>query len=173
MIRNEQVTANKGESSIGSFKAMNWCLNNPKWDLIKKFGKKDVRKITTTDFREYMDFLDVENPDWAPSTKNTIQATFRNVLKKARDQRVIDQVPDTPRSSQRDNPRPFFRFYPLVSTDDDAYKKVLDTVQKLAARGEKVRGIPVTDELYELILFVTHHSLGKRPLSSIRSAIRM
>ena len=94
MIRNEQVAAKKGDRSIGSFKAMNWCLNNPKWGLIKKFGKKDVREITTTDFREYMDFLDEENPDWAPSTKNTILATFRNVLKEARDQRVIDQVPD-------------------------------------------------------------------------------
>jgi hypothetical protein len=28
---------------------MNWCLNNPKWGLIKKFGKKDVREITTAD----------------------------------------------------------------------------------------------------------------------------
>ena len=170
MIRNEQVAAKKGERSIGSFKAMNWCLNNPKWGLIKKFGKKDVREITTTDFREYMDFLDEENPEWAPSTKNTILATFRNVLKEARDQRVIDQVPDTPRSRQRDNPRPFFRFFPLVSKDGDAYKKVLETAKLLATNGEKVRGIPVTDELYDLILFVTHSFV--RPTTSELYSIR-
>ena len=45
---------------------MNWRLNNPKCGLIKKFGKKDVREVTTTDFREYMDFLDEERPEWAP-----------------------------------------------------------------------------------------------------------
>jgi len=58
----------------------------------------------------------------------------------------------------------------LVSKDDDAYKKVLDTAQKLAAKGEKVRGIPVTDELYDLILFVTHSFV--RPTISELYSIR-
>ena len=58
----------------------------------------------------------------------------------------------------------------MVSKDDDAYKKVLDTAQKLAAKGEKVRGIPITDELYDLILFVTHSFV--RPTTSELYSIR-
>ena len=45
-----------------------------------------------------------------------LAATFRNVMKAARDIGVIDEVPDTPRRRQKDNPRPFFRFHPLVPT---------------------------------------------------------
>jgi hypothetical protein len=78
------------------------------------------------------------------------------VLKVARDEGVLDRLPDTPRTRQRDNPRPFFRFYPLVSKESDAYKKLLEAAKEMAKEGISVRGIPVTDELYDLILFVTH-----------------
>lgn len=78
------------------------------------------------------------------------------MLKVARDEGVLDRLPDTPRTRQRDNPRPFFRFYPLVSKESDAYKKLLEAAKEMAKEGISVRGIPVTDELYDLILFVTH-----------------
>jgi hypothetical protein len=167
--KEEQVTA-KGDRSVGSFKAMKWCLYNDDWGLIKRFGDRDVREITTGDFRTYMDYLDEVNPEWAPSTKNTILATFRNVLKVAREDSVIDAVPDTPRSRQRDNPRPFFRFHPLVPKKDDAYKKVLETAKKMEEDEEVIRWIPVTDELYDLILFVTHTFV--RPIASELYALR-
>jgi hypothetical protein len=117
-----------------------------------------------------MDYLDEQNPNWAPSTKNTILATFRNVLKVAREDSIIDGVPDTPRSKQRDNPRPFFRFHPLVPKKEDAYKLVLETAEKMAEEGEVIRWIPVTDELYDLIMFVTHTFV--RPIASELYAIR-
>ena len=170
LIKKEEQVAAKGDRSVGSFKAMKWCLYNKDWGLIKRFGDRDVREITTGDFRGYMDYLDKENPQWAPSTKNTILATFRNVLKVAREDSVIDAVPETPRSRQRDNPRPFFRFHPLVPKKEDAYKLVLETAEKMAEEGEVVRWIPVTDELYDLILFVTHPFV--RPIASELYALR-
>ena len=66
-----------------------------------------------------MNHLTKTRRDLSSSTKNTIMAAFRNVLKMAREEGVIDVVPDTPRAKQRDNTRPFFRFYPLVSRKDD------------------------------------------------------
>ena len=83
-------------------------------------------------------------------------ATFRNVFKVARDDGVIDDVPDTPRTRQKDNPRPFFRFYPLVPKDRDAYKKLLNTAKEIADKKLTIRGVTVTDELHDLILFITH-----------------
>jgi hypothetical protein len=77
---------------------------------------------------------------------------------------------DTPRAKQRDNPRPFFRFYPLVSREDDVYKKVLDTAKGMAREGVVVRGVPVTDELYDIILFLTHSFV--RPVVSELYAIK-
>jgi hypothetical protein len=81
-----------------------------------------------------------------------------------------DAVPDTPRTKQQDNPRPFFRFYPLVSKKDDAYKKVLETATAMANEGVIVRGVPVTQELYDVILFLTHSFV--RPIVTELYAIK-
>ena len=85
-----------------------------------------------------------------------LMATFRNVLKTARDDGVIDAVPDTPRPKQKDNPRSFFRFDPLVPPKDDEYDLLKRTAKKLAAEETIIRGVPVTEELYDLILFCVH-----------------
>jgi hypothetical protein len=140
------------------------------WGLLKWFGQKDVRKITTRDFTDYMDHLTKTRRDLSSSTKNTVMAAFRNVLKMAREEGVIDVIPDTPRSKQRDNPRPFFRFYPLVSRKDDVYKKVLDTAKEMARESVIIRGVTVTDELYDIILFLTHSFV--RPVVSELYAIK-
>ena len=160
----------KGERNIGYVKAIQWSLQNADWGLLRWFGQKDVRKITTRDFREYMDHLSKKRPDLTSSTKNTIMAAFRNVLKMAREEGAIDAIPDTPRAKQRDNPRPFFRFHPLVDRKDDVYKNVLETAKTMAQERAVIRGIPITDELYDLILFVTHSFV--RPIVSELYSIR-
>ena len=156
LLRNETEVVARNKRSIGSFKAMKWCIENDDWGLIKRFGDRDVREITTRDFREYMNYLDIKNPDWAPSSKNTILATFRNVLKVAQEEATIDVIPDTPRSKQKDNPRPFFKFFPLVSKQEDQYQRVLNRAEQMAQDNEIIRWIPVTDELRDILLFITH-----------------
>ena len=53
---------------------------------------------------------------------------------------------------------------------DDVYKKVLDTAKEMAREGVIVRGVPVTDELYDIILFLTHSFV--RPIVSELYAIK-
>jgi len=156
LIKQGEEMARKGERNIGWTKAMAWCVQNKDWGLLKRFGHRDVRDLTTRDFRDYMNYLDTERQNLSSSTKNAILSTFRNVLKIAREEAVIDVIPDTPRSRQKDNPRPFFRFHPLVAKEDDIYQRVLETAKDMADMMVSVRGITVTDELYDLILFLTH-----------------
>jgi hypothetical protein len=99
-----------------------------------------------------------------------LSATFRNVLKVAREDGVIDDVPDTPRTKQKDNPRPFFRFYPLVPKERDTYKTLLRTAKTLCDGTTKIRGAPITAELYDLILFVAHSFV--RPTTTELYALR-
>ena len=82
-------------------------------------------------------------------------AAFRNVMKIAWDEGAIDIVPQTPRTNLKDNPCPFFRFHSLLSKEDDNYQKLLRTVREMIAEGLTVRGLVVTEELYDLILFIT------------------
>jgi hypothetical protein len=137
---------------------------------MKRFGSKDVRAIKTHEFLAYIDHLKKTRPDLSPSTKGTITAAFRNVLKTARDEGIIDMVPDTPRSKQHDNPRPYLPFFPLVAKEHDVYKRVTDIAKQMGQEGLVLRGVPVTDELYDLVLFVVHSFV--RPIITELFAIR-
>jgi hypothetical protein len=105
---NHKALVDDGQRNIGIVKAIEWALQNSEWGLVKRFGAKDIRKIKTRDYDEYMTELTKRRPDLSSSSKNSIMSAFRNVLKVARDEGVIDDLPATPRAKQQDNPRPFF-----------------------------------------------------------------
>jgi hypothetical protein len=170
LLHRSRLQQQTGERSQGYIKALHWAVQNEGWGLVRFFGEQDVRQIRTHSFQEYIADLTKRRPDLAPSTKNTLMAAFRNVMKIARDEGAIDVVPQTPRTKLKDNPRPFFRFHPLVARKDDAYQKLLKAVKKAADEGLTVRGLAVTDELYDLVLFLTHSFV--RPISSELYAIR-
>ena len=131
-------------------------LDNDNWGLVHHFGQRDVREITTRDWQLFIENVARKRSDLSSSTRNMLMATFRNVLKVARDDGLIDFVPATPRLRQKDNPRSFFRFTPLVSEDRDEYQQLLQGAKRLAEDHAVVRGVEVTDELYDLILFCVH-----------------
>lgn len=170
LLNQSKIHQTTGDRSKGYVKALHWAIQNDDWGLLKSFGDHDIREIRTQAYQEYMGALLKKRPDLSPSTRNTLMAAFRNVLKIARDDGLIDHLPETPRAKVKDNPRPFFRFYPLVSKEDDNYKKLLQTIRSLAEQGTSVRGVPITDELYDLVLFITHSFV--RPISSELYALR-
>ena len=156
LLNQSSSMAQVGERSIGYFKSMSWAVQNADWGLLDYFGEMDVRKLRTHTYQEYLAMLNRKRPDLSPSTLNSLMAAFRNVLKIARNEGVIDIVPATPRAKAKDNPRPFFRFHPLVSKDADSYQKLLAGAKTMADEGLVIRGISVTEELYDLLLFLTH-----------------
>ena len=170
MLNNMQREARQGNKSPGYVKSLLWAIQNEDWGLLNHFGNVDVRDLKTHSFQEYMANLTMKRPDIKASTKNTLMAAFRNVLKVARDEGIIDVVPQTPRAKQRDNPRPFFRFHPLVNKEDDAYKKLLAEAKRMAQEEVVVRGVKVTDDLYDLIMFLTHSFV--RPITTELYAIK-
>ena len=145
-----------GERNENYIRTTQLFLDNDDWGLVRQFGNRDVRELKTRDYQLFLDGLARRRPDLSASTRNMLMATFRNVLKTARDDGVIDAVPDTPRPKQKDNPRSFFRFAPLVPPENDEWDLLKSTAKKLAAEKTMVRGVPVTEELYDLILFCVH-----------------
>jgi len=170
LLHRSRLQAQSGDRSRGYVKALHWAVQNEDWGLLRFFAERDVRQIRTQTYQEYIADLTKRRPDLSVSTRNTLMATLRNVLKIARDEGIIDAIPETPRSKMKDNPRPFFRFHPLVSQQDDAYQKLLKAAQKAASEGVVVRGIQITDELYDLILFLSHSFV--RPIASELYALR-
>jgi len=159
-----------GERNANYVRTARLCINNPEWGLEKAFHVRDIREVKTRHYQEFMDGIAKKRPDLSTSTRNMLTATFRNVLKVARDDGVIDSVPSTPRTRQQDNPRSYFPFHPLVSKEDDVYQAVLKAAQDLSVEQAVIRGVPITEELYDLILFTSHSFV--RPIISELYAIR-
>jgi hypothetical protein len=170
LLRKTKILSDTGERNPNYVKTIHWAIQNADWGLLDYFGDHDIRKVKTNTFHEYLGHLQKKRPDLSPSTKNTLTAAFRNVLKVAVEEGVIDNVPTTPRSKIKDNPRPFFRFHPLVPKEADAYQKLLRAAQAMAIEFVEIRGTPVTDELYDILLFLTHSFV--RPLTTELYAIK-
>lgn len=156
-IRKQYELAKRGVRSLQLAKGDEWIINNETAGLLKYFGGRDITQLRTKDVNAYLEFVkETRAEPFAFTTYSNRISCLRKVLKVARDEGVIDTVPDTPRPPKKDNPRPFFRFAPLVSAKEDEYQKVLETAKQMAQEKVQVRWIPVTLELYDLILFLMH-----------------
>lgn len=162
--------AENGERNANYIRTATSFLENSDYGLVPHFGDRDVREISTRDWQLFTEKLADDRPDLATSTRNSIMAAFRNVMKAARDDGVIDSVPATPRTKQKDNPRTYFRFTPLCSAVDDEWEKLKRTAKEVAAESVKVRGIQITEELYDLMLFCLHTFV--RPITTELFALK-
>ena len=168
-----QLEKSRGEAGkISSRQSANSknLLKNPRWGAVKRMGGSDVRKIQTRDYLNYMSWVHSQNPALSTGTLNHIAVVFRKVLSVAQAEGVIDAIPATPREKRKDNPRAFFQFQPLVEKRHDEYELLKTTAKQMALEGAKVRGAPVTEELYDFILFMTHSF--RRPTESEIYALR-
>jgi hypothetical protein len=160
-----------GALNPGYLRSAQFCLDSPDCGLMGSFADRDVRALRTKDYVEHMEGVHRRRPDLSSSTLNSITATWRNVMKVARDEGAIDSIPATPRAvRKRANPRPFFRFFPLVPKERDAYRKLLDSARQLAEEGPVIKGAPVTEELRDAILFLVHTFM--RPTTTEFFALR-
>lgn len=171
LIKKQYELAKRGVRSLKLAKSDEWLINNETTGLLKYFGGRDITQIRTKDVNAYLESVKESRAEpFAFTTYSNRISCIRKVLKIARDEGVIDTIPDTPRPPKRDNPRPFFRFEPLVSKEDDEYHHILETAKLMAQEKVTVRWIPVTLELYDLILFLMHTFL--RPTVSELYSIR-
>ena len=93
-----------GERNANYIRTTQLFLDNDDWGLVRHFGHRDVRELKTRDYQLFLDGLARKRPDLSASTRNMLMATFRNVLKTARDDGVIDDVPLPPGPSRRTIP---------------------------------------------------------------------
>ena len=115
LISLEKLKGERGELHKRLWANTNFYLNHHRWGINQRFDKAAITKIHTTDYLDYLDWVRKKDGSLKPATMNHLASTFSKVLKLARDRGAIFIVPDLPRTSRKDTPRPFFRFYPLVS----------------------------------------------------------
>ena len=156
LISLEKLKGERGELHKRLWANTSFYLHHKVWGATKRFDKVDIGTISTADYNNYLEWVRKKDGTLKPATMNHLSSAFSKVLKFARDRGAITQVPDLPRTSRQDNPRPFFRFYPLVSKEDDEYQKLLVTAKEMASEQVRVRETIVTEELYDVIMFLVH-----------------
>ena len=160
------VTEQKARSSRNkyAFSDQAKILFREKDGLVSYFGKHDVGKITSGMVRDYLLFLDKRRDQpLAMSTKSKQCGVIRQVLMLALEAGVIDIVPPMPKQRTVDKPR--------VSFSDAEYALLLEAARTIADGAETlVRGVPVTREHYNVIVFAVHSFL--RPTETELFGIR-
>ena len=116
-------------------------------DLLPFFATKAVSAITATDIQDYVDQLSPTRA-LSPSTLSKHIVVIRKVLKEAQRRGLLKSLPPFPTISRKDNPRPYFT--------DSEYRTLRTTAKHLASESIKVRGVPLTQELYDFIIFATN-----------------
>jgi integrase len=125
--------------------------------VLTYLGRMDVGSVRTPNIRNYLNWVDDQREQpLAASTKSKHVNVIRKVLKTAYEAKAIDSIPPLPKVPRRDNPRNWF--------DEEEYERLLATARESAKEGIKVRGVPITMELYYFIVFLVHSFL--RPTES-------
>src|SRR6476620_6880524 len=116
-------------------------------DILPFFATKAVSAITAADIQDYVDQL---SPGRAlsPSTLSKHIVVIRKVLKEAQRRDLLKSLPLFPTINRNHNPGAYFA--------DVEYRKLRDTTKQLASKSVKVRGVPLTEELYDFIIFGTN-----------------
>lgn len=157
VLKEAQIDIDRGARAKTHATDLRRILYNKKRGLVKIFGSKDVREIETKDFTDFVRKVLERESDLSSSVHNQIRIVFRRVMKMALMEGAIHSVPDAPKMNEtKKSTRTFFRFEPLVSKEKDEYQKLLSVAGELAKGNLNVRGVPLTDELRDIILFTVH-----------------
>jgi hypothetical protein len=170
LISLEKAKGERGDLHRRLWADTNFYLNHKTWGVNQRFNKVDISTITTVNYLGYLEWVRSKDSKLKPATMNHISSAFSKVLKLARDRGVINIVPALPRTPRIDSPRPFFRFHPLVSKEDDEYQKLLDTAKQMAIEEVRIRESIITDELRDLVIFLVHSFI--RPIETELYALK-
>ncbi len=136
-------------------------LFSEKTGLCKEMGKSHIKDISNEHLSRFFKSRDEEEV-LSNNTKNKYLSLLRAVLRFSFSQNAIARVPDFFKydMKRRDNPRPSFHF----DKTNDEYIELLKRIRFAVKRKETVRYQVITQDLYDLVLFLVHGYL--RPTTS-------
>jgi hypothetical protein len=115
-----------------------------KADILPFFGMMGVSSISASTLDDYIADLG-KRKKLSPSTIAKHLIVVRKMLTEARKRGYLKSLPPFPVVRKKDNPRPYF------STQE--YRQLRIKAKSLAQESLSVRGVPLTDEIYDFIVF--------------------
>lgn len=130
-----------------------------KTDILPFFGTMGVSSITASTLDDYVADLG-KRKKLTPSTISKHLVVIRKVLKEAQKRGFLKALPPFPAVRKKDNPRPYFTTH--------EYRKLRSKAKSLAQEGLAVRGVPLTEEIYDFIVFGTNVFVRPSDLKLLR-----
>lgn len=159
-IEDAKIAVNRETRNPEYAKDAEKAINNANWGLLTFFMSRNVKEITTADYADYLRKILAAKPNLSHSIIGLVTSTFRNIMKIVVANGLIPAVPLTPKPRrQKTGTRTFFRFVPLVSKENDQYRQLLATLRELEKVKVKVRGVQITWEIYDLVVFLVNSFL--------------
>ena len=118
-----------------------------KLDILPFFGMMGVADISASTLDDYLANLG-KRRKLAPSTISKHLIVIRKVMIEAQRRGFIKALPPFPTIRRKDNPRPYFTL--------EEYRTLRATAKKLASEEISVRGVPLTEEIYDFIVFAVN-----------------
>lgn len=124
-------------------------------DLIPEFGHMRLADITYADMSAYLNKLSVDRK-LAKSSLKVHLSHLKTVFKHGHRLGVITSLPAYPTIKTEDIARPWFSAKQYETLQRTARKCIGKSFKQKTSEGVPLRNIPVTQELYDLILFMTN-----------------
>ena len=125
-------------------------------DLMPHFGKYEIADINYAIISDYLNKLSTPARPLSINTLKIHLSHIKTILRYAQRVGVLNALPAFPTLKTVDTPRPWFNsaeYTKLHRTCDANIGKVF---KKAGTKGEQRRNITITQELYDLILFMTN-----------------
>ena len=130
-----------------------------KRDILPFFGTMGVADITATTLDDYVAKVGSQRK-LSPSTLAKHLVVIRKVLGEAQRRSFLKALPPFPSIRRKDSPRPYFTI--------EEYRKLRKTAKSLAKEGLSVRGVPLTEEIYDFIVFAMNVFVRPSDLKLLR-----
>jgi hypothetical protein len=158
-----------------------------KKSVLSFFGQRDVADINYDLLEQYLSELSHQTPKLSPSTISSYMKLVRKVLNYAYKRQLVNAIPHFPAIATPDNPRGYFtireyrrlwsRARALVGKRFELRKlKNKKGEEELAdffeagktKEGRKIRGIEITNDLHELIVFMVNSYIRPTDIKNIQ-----
>jgi hypothetical protein len=141
LMKRQQALVDRGERDDRFISEDRYKLAK---DILPYFGTMAVADITAQTLDDYIDRISRERK-LSPATLSRHLVVIRKVLKEAQRRGYLKALPLVPTIRRRDNPRPYFT--------DSEYRRLWRMAAKLAKKDLKVRYVPLTEEIWDFIVF--------------------
>lgn len=125
-------------------------------DLMPHFGKYEVADIDYAVISSYINGLSTKDRPLSVNSLKIHLSHIKTILKHAQRVGVISSLPAFPRLKTVDTARPWFNSAEYGKLHATCRAKIGQVVKVLAKDGSFLRNVAITEELYDLVIFMTN-----------------